>query len=657
MKAHSLESTTRAVMARAEGLTVLLVDLFDTLVVRLTDPDDQKRAWADRVAAHLESEQVQSLSPFLLYQTRIAAESALTRHSPTSEFPYADLARDIWFRLGGRTMGLCAPEWEALCLRLEVDIEIANTAAAPFAVRLLETVSGAGLKIVAVSDYHLPEHAVRDILRAAGLELYFTAVFISSDVGLTKAEGTLFPAVLKALGESPQNCLMIGDSATSDVVNAQAAGITAFRVVRVDSRRANKPQVLARHFSKRRIRRRRGTSRYVGYTFSLLLFIDRLHNRVVQGDYESVVFLAREGGFLRELYALYTRILDVKQVESHYLRVSRRATYLPSCGPLHEEGFEGLLTRYPAMTTETFLKNLGLKEGLVRSVHAELGVGATQGAGWRAEDHLDDLRASRVFVESYEQRRVEQRSNLREYVEQTLGEIANRKIALVDVGWRGTIQDQLTRVFPEASFGGFYLGFESDLAYERKAGLLFTDVPTRSKDYDVWAWDSHFFERLLASPEGPTLEYSSDRAQPFVLELSPDERVAYESVRPLQEQILSYFAELCHDFKNSGMRPEDFSEEITQAHKFTVLHPTLAALRLQRTLYMRQYENFGHLSSTGTATRASYRLQRLFRERVLLARLRGMGMREASALFVMLNAKGAFALSWLLGRVLYRWVR
>jgi len=51
--------------------------------------------------------------------------------------------------------------------------------------------------------------------------------FISDEVGHIKPEKAFFESVLSALGAKPEECLMVGDSISSDIIGAKAAGISA----------------------------------------------------------------------------------------------------------------------------------------------------------------------------------------------------------------------------------------------------------------------------------------------------------------------------------------------------------------------------------------------------------------------------------------------
>lgn len=62
-------------------------------------------------------------------------------------------------------------------------------------------------------------------LGASGLEPYFDAVVVSTEVGIGKPDPRIFLHALAALGPVPDEAAMVGDSLERDVAGARAAGI------------------------------------------------------------------------------------------------------------------------------------------------------------------------------------------------------------------------------------------------------------------------------------------------------------------------------------------------------------------------------------------------------------------------------------------------
>lgn len=66
----------------------------------------------------------------------------------------------------------------------------------------------------------------RPRLAASGLEPHISKLFISEEIGAAKPQPAFFEHVLQALGNpDPSDCLVVGDSLSSDIAGGRAAGM------------------------------------------------------------------------------------------------------------------------------------------------------------------------------------------------------------------------------------------------------------------------------------------------------------------------------------------------------------------------------------------------------------------------------------------------
>lgn len=95
----------------------------------------------------------------------------------------------------------------------------------PEAKQMLENLRAKGYRLFAASNSF--GHLQRSRLEQAGILNYFEDTYISMDIGYDKPDIRFYQAALKRCGLEPQEVLMIGDSMTTDVLGAQAAGMDA----------------------------------------------------------------------------------------------------------------------------------------------------------------------------------------------------------------------------------------------------------------------------------------------------------------------------------------------------------------------------------------------------------------------------------------------
>jgi len=95
----------------------------------------------------------------------------------------------------------------------------------PGARELLETLQSKGYRLFAASNSF--GHLQRSRLQHAGILPFFEDTYISMDIGYDKPDIRFYQEALRRCGLQPHEVLMIGDSMTTDILGAQAAGLDA----------------------------------------------------------------------------------------------------------------------------------------------------------------------------------------------------------------------------------------------------------------------------------------------------------------------------------------------------------------------------------------------------------------------------------------------
>lgn len=343
---------------------------------------------------------------------------------------------------------------------------------------------------------------------------------------------------------------------------------------------------------------------------TLFYFIDKLHKELVEQGVEHVYFLSREGQPLMRMFDMYRESVGGR-ITSHYLEVSRRSTLLPSLGPLAEETFETLFRQYRRISLIEFLSSLGL-EAHTFSLAKELRLPA--GAERRREEDFPTspifsaLRALPLFLTLYESERVARRRAFIDYLSDLSGGVLPSSLFIVDVGWKGTIQDNLFALLCHKgdtsvrSVTGYYVGLVAEGAAglnNDKFGLLFSSVGECSPKFRVFNENRALFEVLLAADHGSIVSYAyaaDGRACPIRGGFEEGEMLAAE-VFPVQRQLLAHFERLV-----TARSPWDKSrllpfKEVVRAHARMVFNPTLRERAWFSSVF--HVENYGVFERSG----------------------------------------------------------
>lgn len=475
-------------------------DLFDTLLVRpVADPHDIFRlverdlaapGWADaRIQAEHAARAMKPTLEVTLDEIYIAAPLAPWR-SELSRFRAKEL------------------EWEET-MRLD-----------PAAVAKVNEARAQGARILYVTDMYLP----REFLLARLAPIWRTGdtLLISHEAGDSK--GRTWWATLST--QYPKPWRHLGDNLHSDVSNPARYGIETEHWTRARTNRFeraysrdNPGQPLVSGLPRfARLVRPDGASAFwddganlsgpIFHGFVAWLLRDARNRNITH-----VFFLSRDGQ-LPEKIARRLRDADPSLPESSYLFGSRFAWYLATFDPAIPEHRRWL--RYIENPSISGLfRNLNLDPSDLEESLSTLG---HPRSAWNTplsprtrEDVLERLAADSKACDFFARHRQQRLALALDYLEEQ-GAFADERIALVDIGWSGTMHEAFVRLLahgprPPKKTIGYFFGLHRNASEDR---LHFHVSP------DLWLGPTGVFpsvvEMLVPADHGQTVGYRRDQA-------------------------------------------------------------------------------------------------------------------------------------------------
>lgn len=123
------------------------------------------------------------------------------------------------------------PEKQQEGIDAEISIELKVCKANPEALAFFNSIREKqnSPRIIIISDMYLDKHTIETILTNCGYNLAGVNVYVSSEYGKTKRNGSLFKTVMKVEQvEKPEEVLHIGDSIISDYLNPRRVGMKSY---------------------------------------------------------------------------------------------------------------------------------------------------------------------------------------------------------------------------------------------------------------------------------------------------------------------------------------------------------------------------------------------------------------------------------------------
>lgn len=337
-----------------------------------------------------------------------------------------------------------------------------------------------GKRVVLVSDMYLDVNFLREILLARKLD-FFDSLYVSSDIGLRKDRGDIWPEVLRREGVEAEHWLHVGDNEHSDVQIPLDSGFAhpvhvmrsadLFFLFNEDAAGWIRPQVWQEGLYLGLLANRcfipglsveeivpdvmRRTVEindlkdfgYLVFGPALASFMAWLLRQSREDRVTQLLYASREGYLLKQAHDLIASYFSVP--EGEYFLCSRRAAIFSSIGS--EASFDGFLRAHFTGSFSDFLRlRLGVED--IAPYRERLGEARLDAPGELPEKTEAYRRMLRSCSDLLEKSATVERECFESYARDIVGE--NRS-ALVDIGYSGTIQRAL-HGFLDFLAGGYY---------------------------------------------------------------------------------------------------------------------------------------------------------------------------------------------------------
>ncbi|MGC6655337.1 MULTISPECIES: HAD family hydrolase [Pantoea] len=602
----------------SDNITTILVDFFDTLVGRTCHPEVVKRKWS---AFIINSYRI-NLTVDCLYELRLRIEAGLCAmsemHGDDAEFRYKEMSTALYYELKRSGIICRIPDLASFvshCYDLEMAIELSVQKPILSTIELLRSEKRKNKQIYLLSDFYLDVNSIKKFIIHHGIDEIFDDVFVSSEYKRTKREGRAFDWVINKLKLNTKNTIMLGDNAHSDVAMPKSRGLMAYHLsVDQSDYMSNLAQDLQRKLIQKKIV---DITKNYKYNFNwvssaIYLFTHRLYWALATNRALNVYFFSREGEFLQKAFEKYQSSLPSTfwKVKTHYMYVSRRATYLPSLGTLNKKTFNKLLYQYQTCSISAFLKSINLDkyESFLKQVLIEYDFNVPYPNFGESAAFLSLIENS-DFKKIYDIERNEQNSYLNSYCNSLMDKRNEEFVYVVDVGWKGSIQDNISKATGRKFFG-YYFGIHEGAECSNvniKDGLLFDHQWGQRAGNDVFNEFRAGFEVLMGASHG-SLKCYNDSIKNFIFDNNETEmRIYNERIAPFQHKALIQFDEFNKIINTYSVSDNEISEAVRNDYFNGVMLPS----RDERDEFssIQHYENFGvfDYSSFGINKKSSFK--------------------------------------------------
>lgn len=587
----------RTIYSLCKNKQFILIDCFDTIIYRSCEPQLVIERWLISLAEEYDIE----LAEVNKIWSALRKAKSIDRNE-IEEIPFRQLCLEFFRRLTYiKEISSSFQFFYDKALRKMISIEKSVIASDSDIVNLIKRLHFEGKYVCCVSDFYLPKECLQELFESLEIADFIDDIYVSSDVGKRKSSGTLYKYVLEKLACSETDVIMLGDNKHSDYKLPRSLGMKAICYKSKCAKKAENVSSVYTFLQSLSQENEKKELPFADYGFSLYLFCNRLYKRLMKKDFKKVYFFSREGEFLKKAFDMYLELKGEAQLATEYLYISRQSTFLPSLKSIQSEKFEGLKKQYTCLSIEDFLKSINLWEIVSQLIelkdkydfHCKID-------NFFSSESFSLFCNEEAFREVYEEARVRAKKEALMYFE-TCGISKNtKKIAIVDIGWKGSIQDNLYQLLgEECEIAGYYYGLLGNVKLHqncKKYGLVFSDLPYKSEAFDIFKISYRMLERVLYASHGSCVQYKN--AIPVLDKASCDEQELYKLVEPIQNRMLVMLESIYNFSLRNSISEHELNKAITDLQ--VIFNLNISKTRMRQTQYMnqRQKMNFGNWGIT-----------------------------------------------------------
>ncbi|TCV98285.1 hypothetical protein [Biostraticola tofi] len=330
-----------------------------------------------------------------------------------------------------------------------------------------------------LSDFYMGKERLAKLLEKNGFSSILQGGYSSADIKLNKRSGKLFEYIHEQLGVAYEDWIHFGDNEWSDCIKPAELGIKSVRFLpeyghnkRLETEHvfsdSNKlfakilsgaDQSLKSVGSDDKIFSLgvRSSPFIVGYSLFIL-------EKAIESDSRKIYFFTREGEFFCEAFSaiidsLKSEMPDIEFPEYQILEVSRIATFCASLQDVSTDEMMRLWNLYSSQSLNALFKTLDVEQHKYSVFANKHHIPLEEVIRYPWQDsRIISLFADEDFKKSLLEDIEIKRSLLLGYFMSKGLTNQQENICVVDVGWRGTIQDNIALILPKVNFTGVYLG-------------------------------------------------------------------------------------------------------------------------------------------------------------------------------------------------------
>ena len=443
---------------------IISFDIWDTIIKRKCHPEEVKLATARYIVLKYNNElkdKYKNIYEILKKRDQIEAEECKKNKEKgfDEECKILDVFKLLEKEIFNKEMNI-----EEELLKEEIETEKRVIFINPEIIPIFDKYKD--LKMYCISDFYMSSENLKQLLDYLKIPVKIEKIYSSADYLLNKRTGNLYKKAEEELGIKPEEHIHVGDNQYSDIEMANNLGIETIKTTKTEFDFV--PEKGRKFgFNLSSIKKEENTKEdrifNTGVDLAPLLYFFgySIVEYAIKNNIPTIYYATREGETFIKIHELIkeNNPFGIKLPESEIIEVSRMGTFSASLKEFSILELLRLWSQYREQSMKALFKTLAIDIEPYKKYMDKYNIDIEEKilCPW-FDIRVQELCLDKEFTEKVNKEIKRKREEILEYFEKSKGiENDDKPMFMVDIGWRGTIQDNLAYIFKNKKIGGYYL--------------------------------------------------------------------------------------------------------------------------------------------------------------------------------------------------------
>ena len=402
------------------------------------------------------------------------------------------------------------------------------------------------LKMYCISDFYMSAENLKELLDYLNIPVKIEKIFSSADYLLNKRTGNLYKVAEEELGIKPEEHIHVGDNQYSDIEMANKLGIQTEKTTKTDFPfvpEKNRAFQIDLEKAKKEATTKEEKLFNDGVELAPLLYFFgySIVEYAIKNKINKVYYQTREGETFIKIHGLIKRNnpFGVKLPECEIMEVSRMATFSASLKEFSVKELLRLWSQYRVQSMKALFKTLAIDITPYKEFMGKYDINIEENIvePW-FDIRVQNLCSDKNFTNKIQVELDKKREELMRFFKEKKDiENDDKPLFVVDIGWRGTIHDNLCYIYPNKEIGGYYLTLYDYYNVQPKNSYKISYLDDKNIRNNEIASIITLLEWIYNPGTGSVIEYKQGEA---IRKAKTEEtKIVKEYIKPLQEGMLA----------------------------------------------------------------------------------------------------------------------